>query len=426
MKNIVLIIISAVVLLALSFGAFRLFLPPDPQNAKTGKTAAGSDTAAGEDDTDPPRRPDDIRGVWIATVDNIDFPSKQGLSDEELKAELDDIVSTSASAGLNSIFFQVRPTSDALYYSSIFPASAYVSGRQGEAPGFDILEYLIGSAKKDNIKIYAWINPMRVTASGSPKGEDGYPVFAESNPAASHADTVFEYNSLYYYNIGLPEVRDMISEGAAEVAANYAVAGVVFDDYFYPYPKEGCTVNDEAAFAEYGADFGDIADWRRDNVNKLIKLCRDSVKAANEDCSFGVSPFGIWQNLHEGNGGSQTNGLEAYSEIYCDALAWIEGEYVDFICPQIYWNIGYPAAEYKTLVDWWNNAVDGHDSVKLLIGHGVYKISGWENENEIYDQLIFAASKKNYRGSVFYGYSEIKADTRGVRSTLSGLFGGIQ
>ena len=267
---------------------------------------------------------------------------------------------------------------------------------------------------------------MRVTAAGSPRGDDGYPVFAESNPSYVNPGFTFRYDSLYYYNIGLPEVRGLIAEGAAEIPANYDVAGVVFDDYFYPYPVEGCTVDDAEAFAAYGGDFDNIADWRRNNVNEMIRLCRDAVKAADGNCAFGVSPFGIWQNRHNGNGGSATHGLEAYSEIYCDALAWIEGEYVDFICPQIYWNIGYAAADYKVLVNWWNKAVEGHDSVRLLIGHGIYKISDWENEHEVFDQIVFAASKKNYRGSVFYGYSEIKADTRGVRKSLADLYAPLQ
>ena len=146
------------------------------------------------------------------------------------------------------------------------------------------------------------------------------------------------------------------------------------------------------------------------------------MKSVDENVLFGISPFGIWKNDDGKNGGSPTKGLEAYDEIYCDALAWIEGGYVDFICPQLYWNIGYPAADYAALVKWWDEKLEGHDDIALLIGHGAYKISTWENKNEITDQLDLASKAAHYCGSVFYGYAQIRSDERGILTTLSARY----
>lgn len=370
----------------------------------------------------------EVRGMWIATVYNINYPSKPGLSEAELRAEIDDIVSTCKQTGVNAIYFQVRPSSDALYASELFPQSAYVSGTQGEAAdgGFDSLAYMIEAAHTAHINVHAWVNPLRVTAGE--KLSD----LAADNPAVLHPEWVVEYNGRYYYNAGLPEVRELVAAGVREIVENYAVDGVIFDDYFYPYPV---TVNDPAtgksttldfqdadAYAAYGTAFTDIGDFRRDSVNKMVQSCYNAVKAANGDCLFGIAPFGIWKNDNGSNGGSDTAGLSSYSAIYCDSLAWIKGGYIDYIAPQIYWQFTTKVAEYDVLVRWWNAQTQG-TGVDLIICHGGYRYEELEApDNEMKRQIQFARSELAYRGSIIYGYASVKANTKGLADELAAIW----
>ncbi|MBQ8207802.1 MAG: family 10 glycosylhydrolase [Clostridia bacterium] len=365
----------------------------------------------------------EVRGVWIATVGNINFPSRQGLSTADLKGELEDIVKNCTSLGLNTIFFQVRPAADALYNSELFPASEYVSGTQGKKPGgnFDCLDYLISIAHEAKINVHAWVNPLRVTYGSAkyPKTELSY--LAEDHIARKNPDWVIPYaDGKLYFDAGIPEVREYIADGVREIAENYAVDGIVFDDYFYPYPVSGAEFEDSETFSKYGT--GEKDDWRRENINALVKGCYDAVKAVNSECLFGISPFGIWQNDDGKNGGSDTAGLEAYESLYCDALAWARGGYVDYIAPQLYWRFSTAAAPYGALSDWWNAALDG-TGVKLLICHAAYMYDEWESpEGELTKQIGYSREAICYRGSVLYGYEAIAKDSSEIRSEISDVF----
>lgn len=207
---------------------------------------------------------DGMRGVWVATVANIDYPSRQGLTADELKSEADTILDNIAAMGLNTVFFQVRPSADALYQSDIFPWSCYVSGTAGQAPDqdFDVLSYWVEAAHSRGLQLHAWLNPYRITRSG----QEELDALPETSPARQHPEWVVEYDGNYYFNPGLPAVQQLVVDGAAEIVRNYDVDGIHLDDYFYP----GTDFNDAAAYERYGADFDDIDDWRRDNVNDLI------------------------------------------------------------------------------------------------------------------------------------------------------------
>lgn len=370
--------------------------------------------------TDPNR---EVRGVWIATVNNINFPSRPGLSADALKSELDDILKTTSEANLNTIYFQVRPSADALYDSDIFPTSVYLSGENGQAAdeNFDPLAYLTEAAKAYKIDIYAWINPLRVTYYGIPLSE-----LSEDHPATLHPDWVVSYaDGMSYFNAGIPEVRQLVADGITEIVTRYDVAGVIFDDYFYPYPKTGddgsiIPFDDADTYDQYGKDrFTDIGDFRRESVNELVRASYDAVKAAAPHCSFGIAPFGIWQNDDGQNGGSETKGLSSYSALYADSLAWIEGGYLDFIAPQIYWQFSSSAAPYGELVRWWNEKTENTD-VKLLISHAIYNYEAWDTPGETEQQIEFARSELSYRGSTFYGYEQLKANTLGVTDEIRG------
>ncbi len=362
----------------------------------------------------------EIRGVWIASVFNIDYPSSSDLTAAQLQAELDSILLTCTKNKLNTIFFQVRPACDALYESQIFPVSRYLS-TDGTLP-FDPLDYLVKKAHAVNIYVHAWINPLRVTVSGTDPS-----ALPDGNPAKANPDWVVPYaDGKLYFNAGLAEVRQLVADGVREIVENYDVDGVVFDDYFYPYPVRDeagmiAEFDDAEEFAFYGSMFDNIADWRRDNINQIIRLCYNTVHEADPECVFGVAPTGIWQNNNGSNGGSNTtNGFEAYNALYCDALAWIEEGTIDYISPQIYWDFGHTDTPFDTVLRWWNAALDGSD-IKLYVSHASYRYEDGEWDSpagQLTEQVEYARSERSYRGSIFYGYDEIKRNINGASDDL--------
>ncbi|MBQ3125856.1 MAG: family 10 glycosylhydrolase [Clostridia bacterium] len=371
----------------------------------------------------------EVRGVWIASVLNINYPSEPGLSAAKLAAEIDDILANCEKNGFNAVYFQVRPTADALYKSELFPTSYYLTGEQGKAlaGGFDPLAYLLAEAHARNIRVHAWVNPLRVTSGTTAKPQTDIKDLAAGHPARVNAGWAIPYaDGKLYFDAGIPEVRQFVIDGVAEIVRNYDVDGIIFDDYFYPYPVKTdgkiAAFADDATFASFNRGITNKDDWRRDNINQLIEGTYLAIKRIDPECEFGVAPFGIWQNADGENGGSDTSGLNSYSEIYCDALAWIKGGYVDYIAPQIYWRFTTNAARYDVLTRWWNAQVDG-TGVDLLISHGVYNYETWENpEGELAEQIEYARSELNYRGSIHYGYAAIEANLHGLADELRAMY----
>ncbi len=374
----------------------------------------------------------ELRGVYIATAYNIDFPSKAGLSAEKLADELSAIVDKTESFGCNAIFFQVRPNSDAMYDSDIFPVSEYLTGKtDGELPdGFDPLLYLINIAHERGIEVHAWVNPLRVTRGSISKPKTDTEALAKTNPAILTPYITVPYAGELYYDAGYPETRALVAAGVKEIVKNYDVDGIIFDDYFYPYPEEdenGSVIifDDSASYEAYGQG-KTLEDFRRESVNSMIKSCYEAVKSTDESCRFGVAPFGIWQNYDGENDGSMTAGMEGYSEIFCDAIAWAEGGYVDYLAPQIYWNFSKKSAPYAEICEFWNRRLDG-TGVELYISHAAYKYGTdeWISAgavDELTSQIKFARELITYRGSLFYGFDELKNDTDGVASELTVLY----
>ena len=271
------------------------------------------------------------------------------------------------------------------------------------------------------MRIHAWVNPLRITVS--PKELDALP---ESSPARKNPDWVIKYaDGKLYFNAGIPEVQKLVADGVAEIVRKYDVDGVVFDDYFYPYPvyDENGKIeefDDKETYALYGSGYDDLGDWRRNNINKIIKSVYETVHSIDDECVFGVSPFAVWQNNNGVNGGSDTKSFEGYNSLYCDALTWIKGGYIDYISPQIYWTFDTAASPFDVLTRWWNAAVDGSD-VKLIVSHASYRYEEgeWsEPEGQLTEQITYARAEKAYRGSMFYGYDEIKRNIRGASDDL--------
>ncbi len=247
-----------------------------------------------------------------------------------------------------------------------------------------------------------------------------------NSPARQHPEwTVPFADGKLYLNAGLPEVRQLVADGVREIVANYDVDGIVFDDYFYPYPAKNedgtaAAFNDAAAYAAYGSEYSDVADWRRANINATIRTVYETIKAVDNECQFGVAPFGIWQNDDGQNGGSATNGFEAYKSLYSDALAWVNGGYIDYLSPQLYWRFSDSAAAYDILLHWWNTQLD-NTGVDLIVSHAVYRYEdgNWDSpQGEMTEQVSYARSEISYKGSAFYGYDEIRKNTNGASDDI--------
>lgn len=351
---------------------------------------------------------EEMRGVWVSSVYNLDYPSSPTTDPDKLKAEADEILDNCVKWGLNAVFLQVRPSGDALYKSDLFPWSKYLTGSVGTAPqdGFDPLEYWVEAAHKRGLELHAWINPYRIT-----RGKDTeWNSLPSTHPAKMNPDWVVKYSDgNYYFNPGIPEVRDLVTRGAVEIVQNYDVDGLHMDDYFYP----GTDFNDAATYQKYGSSFSNIADFRRDSVNQLVAQLDTAVHNIDPDIQFGISPSGIWANKSTDPRGSNTNGSEHYVSSYADSLYWIESGLVDYIIPQIYWEIGHKLADFATLADWWNDAVAGSD-VHLYIGMGAYRCADnptgvWKTTDPLFDSLAYLENKDNVGGCVFFRYGSIPA-----------------
>ena len=357
-----------------------------------------------------------LLGVWAASVGNLDFPSRPDLTADELKNELDDLIDRTAQWGMNAVFLQVRPCADALYASGIFPVSSYLSSSRELPDGFDPLTYAVERAHAKGIEVHAWVNPLRVST------KDALEDLPESSPARQHPDWVVSYaDGCLYWNPGVEGVRALVADGVGEILENYAVDGIHFDDYFYPYPQGDAAFADEEAFAASGGEKS-LAEWRRENVTALIRTVSERIRSIDERAAFGVAPFAVWQNASSDPQGSPTAaGIETYSDLYADTRAWVQEGLLDYICPQIYWTRSQPGVEFETVYDWWAKTVD-QTGVKLLAGHAFYKAGreeyGWDDPEEIAAQVRLIREREGYGGSVFYRYALLRDDQTGAREAL--------
>jgi uncharacterized lipoprotein YddW (UPF0748 family) len=268
-----------------------------------------------------------FRAAWVCSILNLDFPSKPGLGNAELKKEIDAIVDRAAELKLNALILQVRPSGDALYKSSLFPWSEYLTGTQGASPagGFDPLAYWVEQTHKKGLELHAWVNPYRVshTSSGLTSVKDAGKLAAD-NPARKDPSRIVAYNGALYYDPGIYANKKLVINGVAEIIRNYDVDGVHLDDYFYP----GTDFPDDASYGKYGRGI-DKADWRRANVNDVIKGIQRIIKRQKKDIKFGVSPFAIWMNASSNPLGSDTRGSESYKTMYADTRRWVKSGWID-------------------------------------------------------------------------------------------------
>ncbi|MEU5725844.1 family 10 glycosylhydrolase [Micromonospora sp. NPDC047738] len=386
--------------------------------------AAGTPTCAGR----PARAPRELRGMWITTVNNIDWPSRPGLPAEKVRAEFRSWLDLAVRRNHNAVFVHVRPSGDALWPSRYAPWSQWLTGsRDGRDPGWDPMEFMVAEAHARNLEFHAWFNPYR---GGQPATVGGpgprLDQLAPAHPLRRHPDWVVTYpsagrpGSRLYFNPGVPEARKFVEDSMLEAVQRYDVDGVHFDDFFYPYPEAGQDFPDGAAFARYGRGFADKHDWRRDNVNTLVREMSERIKAIKPWVKFGISPFGIWRNKRTDPAGSATAGLQSYDDIYADTRLWVREQWLDYVVPQLYWHIGFGKADYAKLLPWWAATVRG-TRVQLYIGQADYRVGergAWRDPAEL-DRQLALNRRHGVNGSVHFSAKQVRADKLGAVSRYS-------
>ena len=301
----------------------------------------------------------EFRAAWIQSV-NGQF---RGMPTEKLKQNLIGQLNSLQKAGINAIIFQVRPEADALYASRLEPWSRFLTGVQGKAPEpyWDPMQFMIDECHKRGMEFHAWINPYRTKTTL--KSE-----LAPNHVYNIHPEWFVTYGDQLYFDPALPESRRHICMVVSDIVSRYDVDAIHMDDYFYPYPIKGKDFPDDASFARFGGGFSNKGDWRRSNVNVLIKNLHETIREIKPWVKFGVSPFGIYRNESSDPLGSKTKGLQNYDDLYADVLLWAREGWIDYNIPQIYWHIGHPVADYETLVKWWARNTENRP---LFIGQSV-------------------------------------------------------
>lgn len=301
----------------------------------------------------------EFRAAWIQSV-NGQF---RGMPTEKLKQNLIGQLNSLQKARINAIIFQVRPEADALYASRLEPWSRFLTGVQGKAPEpyWDPMQFMIDECHKRGMEFHAWINPYRTKTTL--KSE-----LAPNHVYNIHPEWFVTYGDQLYFDPALPESRRHICMVVSDIVSRYDVDAIHMDDYFYPYPIKGKDFPDDASFARFGGGFSNKGDWRRSNVNVLIKKLHETIREIKPWVKFGVSPFGIYRNESSDPFGSKTKGLQNYDDLYADVLLWAREGWIDYNIPQIYWHIGHPVADYETLVKWWARNTENRP---LFIGQSV-------------------------------------------------------
>lgn len=356
----------------------------------------------------------EFRAVWVATVDNIDFPTKKALSIGEQQAELVGIVDLAKRLRLNAVIFQVRPACDAVYRSDIEPWSEYLTGQMGKAQSFDPLAFLVAEAHRRGVLVHAWFNPFRAY---HPSGK----TISADHISKRQPQIVRSYGRHLWLDPTESGAKQHSLRVILDVVRRYDVDGVHFDDYFYPYPEKDKAGNnipfpDDANWEEYrnGGGKMDRGSWRRTHVNTFIESVGREVKKLKPHVMYGISPFGIWQP----NAEREIRGFNAYAELYADARKWLRDGTVDYLAPQLYWETGRPGVSFPVLFAWWKeqNVGRGH----IWPGLATYRIGSKPefNADEIADQIRSTREDALTRGAFHFSFRSLRNDLGGIQKKL--------
>jgi uncharacterized lipoprotein YddW (UPF0748 family) len=356
----------------------------------------------------------EFRGVWVASVENIDWPSKKNLSVTDQKAEFIRLLDMHQQNGMNAVVVQVRPAGDALYPSQYEPWSEYLTGKQGLPPNpyYDPLEFMVTETHKRGMEFHAWLNPYRAV----------FNIFkssvAPSHLTKIHPEWFVVYGDKKYFNPGLPAVREHTVRVVTDLVARYDLDAIHMDDYFYPYRITGKEFPDQKTFELYGNGLTKD-NWRRSNCDSIIVQLQRAIRTTNPRVKFGISPFGVWRNKSQDPMGSDTKaGQTNYDDLYADILLWLEKGWIDYVTPQLYWEKGHKLADYDVLLKWWNDHGYGKH---IYIGMGIYRAGSneaWKNKNEIPNQIKDLRAFSTTQGSLYFNSKVFEKNPNGWNDSL--------
>jgi uncharacterized lipoprotein YddW (UPF0748 family) len=355
----------------------------------------------------------EFRGAWIQTVYQDDYRT---LTSRAFRALMSERLDQLQSCGINAILFQVRPEADAFYQSRYEPWSRFLTGRQGVPPdeeGFDPMQFLIDACHQRNMEFHAWLNPYRA-ATGRVTD------LAENHIYHRYPDWFVTYNKQIFFDPGVPACRQFICRVVKDIVSRYDVDAIHMDDYFYPYPVAGQPFPDAESFRKYGLANGYTPeqrdDWRRENVNQLIRELKETILRTKPWVRFGISPFGIYRNYRSDKRGSQTSGLQNYDDLYADILLWMEKGWIDYCAPQLYWEIGHSLADYRTLLHWWD---EQKSPIPLYIGQDVARTM---KARQLKMKMDEAREMERVQGNIFWPANELLWNNGHVADSLRNLY----
>jgi uncharacterized lipoprotein YddW (UPF0748 family) len=349
----------------------------------------------------------EFRGAWVATVSNIDWPSRQGRPAEQQQQEAIRTLDSLRAMGCNAVILQVRPAADAFYESSYEPWSRFLTGHQGVAPSpyYDPLRFWTQEAHRRNMEMHAWFNPFRALTDS--KKNPNPP----THVTKTHPEWIISYGGKSYIDPGIPAARNYVVSVIAECARRYDIDAVHLDDYFYPYKVPGKEFGDAGSYRQWGGSYADKGDWRRANVNAFIQQLHDSLRAAKSWMKLGISPFGIWRSrARDSARGSDTRPSTTtnYDDLFADVLLWQERGWIDYMMPQLYWEHGHKSAPFEVLLPWWDKWRYGRH---VYYGLGLYRMNdakvapAWRTPDELLSQIRDIRSLGSPTGYALYSAS---------------------
>ena len=357
----------------------------------------------------------EFRGVWVATVDNIDWPSAGNFSSDSQKVEFLKLLDMHQRNGFNALIVQVRPAADAFYPSQFEPWSEWLTGKQGQPPYpyYDPLEFMITETHKRGMAFHAWMNPYRAEFNL------GVSSISPTHITKLHPAWFLNYGDKKYFDPGNKAVQQYVANVVKDVVSRYPVDAIHFDDYFYPYRIAGKEFPDNATYEQFGNGLKKD-NWRRSNTDSIIALLSRVIKAANKTCQFGISPFGIWRSKERDpiNGSNTNGGASDYDDLYADILLWLKNGWIDYVAPQLYWEFSHRTAPYNVLLDWWNNHTFGR---QCYIGLGIYKANtnkAWRDSTQLTRQIDDLRSKPNIQGMIFFSSKSFENNPNGWSDSL--------
>jgi uncharacterized lipoprotein YddW (UPF0748 family) len=356
----------------------------------------------------------EFRAVWIATVDNIDWPSRGNYNSDSQKAEFIRILDMHQQNGINAVIVQVRPATDAFYPSPYEPWSEWLTGKQGAPPSpyYDPLQFMIEETHKRGMEFHAWCNPYRAVFNINKSS------ISPTHISRMHPEWFITYGDKRYFDPGHKDAQEFVVNVIRDMVKRYDVDAVHFDDYFYPYRIAGKEFGDDNTFVQYNN--GRTRDnWRRSNVDSIIVKLSRAIKEEKPNCRFGISPFGIWRNKSQDPEGSDTQGGQTnYDDLYADILLWLKKSWIDYVAPQIYFEFGHPRAAYETLLDWWSKHTYGKH---CYVGLGIYKAgssTAWKDRSQLPRQIEALRNTPNVQGMIFFSSKSFNNNPNGWSDSL--------